>query len=103
MVSTYEAAPPNRRYLHTSIVLAQAALGSFGVLHAELGLHTDPRFGAVQDALVQLSMMTGRLAEWLPPFLAERRAELSLLELGAPLAEEEAVQGALSPELARRD
>tara|TARA_B110001452_G_scaffold257320_1_gene251410 strand:- start:361 stop:1269 length:909 start_codon:yes stop_codon:yes gene_type:complete len=85
--------------------LAQEALGSFGVLHAELALHTDARFCAVQDALVQLSILTGRLGgEWLPAFLAARQAELHQLDL-APAAEaeaEHAEQGALSPELTRR-
>ena len=85
--------------------LAQEALGSFGVLHAELALHTDARFGAVQDALVQLSILTGRLGgEWLPAFLAARQAELNQLDL-TPEGEaeaEHAEQGALSPELTRR-
>lgn len=80
--------------------LATGALGSFGVLHAEAGLHTDPRFCAVQDALVQLSMLASRAEEWLPPFLAARRAELQQLESAAPAsgAAEAEQQGALSPE-----
>jgi len=84
--------------------LATGALGSFGVLHAEAGLHTDPRFCAVQDALVQLSMIAARAEEWLPPFLAARRAELQQLESGAPATRavgghtETEQQGALSPE-----
>ena len=84
--------------------LAQEALGSFGVLHAELALHTDARFCAVQDALVELSILTGRLGgEWLPAFLAARQAELNQLDLAvAPEAEGEQAQGALSPELTRR-
>ena len=80
--------------------LATEALGSFGVLHAEAGLHTDPRFCAVQDALVQLSMLASRAEEWLPPFLAARRAELQQLESAASAtdAADAEQQGALSPE-----
>ena len=80
--------------------LATGALGSFGVLHAEAGLHNDPRFCAVQDALVQLSMLASRAEEWLPPFLAARRAELQQLESAAPAtgAASAEQQGALSPE-----
>ena len=82
------------------------------MLHAEAGLHTDPRFCDVQDALVQISMLTSSLEGWLPPFLAARRAELRSLEDdlhedvvaaaradGRPSAEavEQQQQGALSP------
>ena len=80
--------------------LAAGALGSFGVLHAEAGLHTDPRFCAVQDALVQLVQLAAHAEQWLPPFLAARRAELHALDLesAAEKQSEAGQQGALSPE-----
>eukprot|EP00962_Isochrysis_galbana_P023617 scaffold7146_cov115-Isochrysis_galbana.AAC.2 len=84
--------------------LTRRALGSFGLLYSEKGLHSDPRFSSLQDHLVQLCMATDSLTEWMPWFVATREAEARQL---AHLAESEAAQegeaaarrfcGALSP------
>jgi hypothetical protein len=84
--------------------LTRRALGSFGLLYSEKGLHHDTRFSALQDNLVQLSMTTDSLTEWLPWFVATREAEarqLALLAQSEAAQEEEAAArrfcGALSP------
>ena len=60
--------------------LAQSALASFGTLYAEKALHSDSRFGALQDVLVKLCMVAGSLSSWLPWWVATRRAEAAALE-----------------------
>ena len=72
-------------------VLAQGALGSFGVLYAENGLHEDQRFTALQDKLVRLCMVTDTLTDWVPWFVAARTSETRQL---AELAESEAAEEA---------
>jgi len=75
--------------------LAQSALGSFGLLYAERGLHEDPRFSSLQDVLVKLCMAADALTEWLPWFAAHRANEArQLSELAQVEAEAEAEQAA---------
>lgn len=41
--------------------LAQRALGAFSVIYSERGMHNEPRFSALQDVLVSLSLAASRL------------------------------------------
>ena len=74
--------------------LAQRALASFGTVYAERGLHkADPRFDALQDDLVRLCMLAGRLGSWAPWWSAQRHAETSAIASEADAQDAETSRG----------